>query len=323
MPTINFNNLTQTGIPFAVEYDGYSEDFEDNTSQITVECICDWNDGTDFRNDMCGYTTWNGFGNYLNRHIPYLDPQSVSRYGMKCKLIKYGGVRDDGDGTLGDDVGWLSTSYARYQVTFKRRKYLIEEDGTGYTGGDKREYQRYTWCKTKLMTRERQVPGLQLQAKNQGKPIPTNGFYADRTISIVATWVQIPCAAIPWNWMSQCINTVNSVAFALPFGDQAAPIVCPIGSLLYKGPANELDPYETATGDLCVDIAHHFDFRPTVPASKQTGAPGANGNWWGWNGVLLPGTAGQWDEIVWAKDGVTNPYQKTDHQNLWIPGAGP
>jgi hypothetical protein len=339
--TIPWNGVargtTQSGIPFSIQQDGYSEQFENSASQITADLICDWESAGDFRNDMVGYTTWDGTSAYLNRQTPYLNPQSNQRYGHRCDLVGKGGPRTaqwGGDGSGGDSTGWLDLMFAKYKVTFRRRPYTILPDDAGFSAGTLKEYQRYTNTELQFTTRERIIPGLQLKTLNGNAKIPSQGFYPDRTVQIIATWYEVPLAAIPFQFLSRATNLVNNVAFRLPFGDTTLPMYFEAWSLLLKGVAGSLKPYETATGDLAVDLRYHLDLRPTVPVTAQPGnaqyyqggalspSPGVGGNWWGWNGVPIPGTANNWDQLVDAETGTKPPYTSIDLQQLWVPGAG-
>lgn len=285
----------------------YREQWAKNGIQVVIQCTCAWDDVGDVRSALCGYTEWT-FGDLtLTRTLPYQWPFTTPLYCESAELVDYGFAKgaDSHDPTADD---WPKGEWATLQCVFTRPPYALVEDAelTPLTG----ERGRFLSLRQQYNPRERRRPSYVFQTA-EADPIPTDevGFIPDFSVSIYATWWQVPYDAAPLLAIAKAGATVNDTDFWLKgiTGEAAGGVYADPEQLLFKGCATPLEPYSGADGGLYFDLIYLFDYRPTLH---------------GWNGYRKNDTSYVRLRLKGSATGLgagIPPYQSSDFSLLFQP----
>lgn len=319
----------------------YRENFARDASSTTTWLeLRDWNDRPAFRKGMLGYATWapaeggNPRNKFLTRVIPKSNPYTgfggtKKQFLQRLDLDLFYPTLPDAAHVYPDPAAenWLYVDGpVQYQATWAPVPYDVLDDdaagcGTGYTGASGEtppESRRFVRVIRRYMPEARKTPSAGFEcydpAYSPGPPevgfkpfvIQEVGFVPTFQIEITAELIGWPFDAYPDTGITACVGCVNEEVLVLR-GKSYGP-----GTLLYKGPAKEVEPYDDAAGFSSIDVPHLFGWRPQ-----------------GWNFHRL--NDGRWKPLVvkgtvpaayggTGSSALTPMFAAADFQKLFQPG---
>lgn len=331
------------GIAYAMLFDDYHEHFKDDDNQVSANLLFRWIDANDARQQLVGFTTWDGISTYLQRSLPLLCPFYENLFCKEVQSIGIGCMPDRTSMDAGAGAShWLAADWIKYRATFRRPPYVIEPDDDGYSAGTRSEIFRYTTTKWHFTSREQKLPAQQLKTWPANNSINEAAFLSRYRIVFAITWHQVPVDALPTTSIRDNLNRVNTASIDIPLGTPGGDIIltCLPESLLFKGLYNDLVPYGGADGGLYFDPTYHFEYEPTFDFNKADTYPNSRFNWFGWNGFYDPGTSTRPPVWTWLAlpsqtdvnpggpttppnppDKDKTPYLLADHSQLFVPGG--
>lgn len=225
-----------------------------------------------------------------------------------------------------DNNQWLSVDgYVHYQCTFGPTPYYVltddQVDATIYTGGPGEvppESKRFVRVTRRYMPEARKTPSAGFECYDPtyaaGPPqvgfrpfvIQEVGFIPTFQIEIVAELIEWPVEAYPDTGIAECLGCVNDATVYL-MGKSYGP-----GTLLYKGPAREMEVTDSAAGYKIVNVPHLFGYR-----SQTWNAHRLNSG--DWKPLVVKGTVSA--AFGGDGDGTLKPmFKSADFQKLFQPG---
>jgi hypothetical protein len=260
----------------------YVENFARDASQTQIWIETDWDDANLFRRAALGYSTWDGTAKYLNRRLPLANPYTGAKIGTAITSKQYLDRLDlelfypdkpDGSHVYPDPTAdnWLYVEgRIHYRATFKPVPWdVLSDAAAGATGAynpasatrTPPESTRFLKLTRRYKPEARKTPSAGFECYD-----PLNSFTAfviqevgmipTYEVEVVAELIGWPINAYPDTGIAACIGTVNAKTVTLMGKGFAA------GTLLYKGPAREIEPYDDAAGFKSVDVPHLFGYRP-------------------------------------------------------------
>ncbi len=305
-------------IPYRVLPNSYTESYTfNNGSMQQITAVCRWSDANDFIDFCEGYTVWDQADtSRFHRVLPLVSPFQSTMYCESCELDRY--AVHQGDIRTAESAGhWPSADVATYRLTFRPRLYdmltdaQIDASSWATSPAACKELGRYVQRILTPRVEELKLGAYTLESENPSSPgtwgvIPDPGFVPFVRTDVVYIWYQVPFHAVPIAAIGNCGAKVNSTAFDL---------LLPVGgtntsrwaaeTLLFKGLAQELQPYPGPNGELLCDVYYSFSYQPN-----------------GWNKFPPPSGSGAWWPV--RRRGVTPTaplYPGADFRDLFKPRA--
>lgn len=293
MPEV-WNQSTPSGRLWRTVYK-YRDSYAANASRTQVWIETAWADTPKIREDFLGYAKWDQTKKYLNRAVPLAGPYSggglseeeneesqVQLSPQRClqmDLDLFYPNSPDADhvypatspgGDPNDKNQWLSVDgYVHYQATFGPVPYYVLTDSqAGCNTYDPEpaarippECKRFVKVTRRYMPEARKTPSAGFVCYDPVAAfdpfvIQEVGFIPTFQIEVVAELIEWPVEAQPDTGIAECLGRVNAEVVYL-MGKSYGP-----GTLLYKGPAREIEPTDSAAGYKVVSIPHLFGWRP-------------------------------------------------------------
>lgn len=280
-------------IAYRVLATSYREQYTfNNGSMQIITAVVPWSEANDFIDFSLGYTTWvRADTSRFHRVLPLVSPFQSTMYCEACELDRYAVWQDDI--RTSETAGyWPTADLATYTLTFRPRLYDmlsdadVDDSAWASTAGACKELGRYVQRILTPRVEELKLGGYTLEADNPASPgtwgrtIQEPGFVPFVRTDVVYIWYQVPYDAVPLAAIAACGGAVNASAFDLK------PTVAgtgytsrwPTETLLFKGLAQELQPYPGPTGELLTDVYYSFSYQPN--GWNKFPPPSGSGDWW-------------------------------------------
>lgn len=269
---------TPTGIPYKFQFYGYAETWTRNANQVQAILKVAGRDAAAFKEEVIGWTEWDGTSNRLTRHRPLIVPYTEHGSELYCEsleLVKYGFRYNAARLNFADPFysNWLnfddedaageSQCWVKYLATFRRPTYntLDSDDEISYSGGEK---DRYCTVITKVQPREQKFSSYQVQAGDQALSEPW--FRPDYNLVFEIIWHQVPANAVPLERWNTLLGTVNEGTFLITLGPNSVKTFV-AQKVRFRGPRDDLMAYQGGDGRLYYDPCLVFEVKGGPDAS--------------------------------------------------------
>ena len=314
--------FTSSGVEYQVLHEPITDQGVPRGRSVSVVALVSWEESIDFVADCVGYTTW-ASGPRLVRVLPLQCPWYPELYCDQYELIDSGWY--ESNLLTGDPVsGWPSKDWCLYRLRFSRPPYEIfdfDDDLVPESEGDERF--RYVSIRRGFTPRERRMSGWgyvydDSDSQESSDPDPSKWkevpdetvFIPEHTVTITATWHQVPENAVPWEAIAGLVGYTNAALWSI-YG-----MVFQQHQLLFRGLQDLVERYQGADGAWYYDLPYVFEYRPTQ---------------YGWNGYTRAQidaggrrTYGRVRRVIPGEPyGATLPlmYPTGDFNKLFTPGA--
>lgn len=330
-------NTTRGGALWRTAYK-YRDSYASGASRTQIWIETPWDTTPQLRQDLLGYATWDQSKKHLNRQVPLagqftggaatgegaervqLNPQRCSQ--MDLELFWPNApdadhvypASDPGTG----DFFLAVDGYVQYALTFGPTPYYVltdeEANAESYTGGPGEippECKRFVKVTRRYLPEARKTPSAGFVCYHDGATgsafdpfvIQEVGFIPTFQIEIIAELIEWPVEAFPDNGITECLGKVNSETVHL-MGKTYGP-----GTLLYKGPARETEPTDSAAGYKVINIPHLFGYRPQLWNRHRL-------NDGRWMPLVVKGT----EPAPFGNGTLVPQFAEADYQKLFQPG---
>lgn len=306
---------TSSGVQYQVKLDPITDIGIARGRSVSVVALVSWSESIQFLEDCVGYTTWDGTSQFLQRTLPLRCPWYPELYCDQYEMERSGCYDDRLDPPVDPSTGWPDKDWCTYRLRFSRPPYNILPDSAMVNPGDERK--RYVSVRRLYTPYERRVSGWGFiyddsddQSGNWKEVADETVFIPEHTITVVATWHQIPEDAVPWGAIAGMMGYVNNATwelFEMRFEKH---------QVLFRGLQDQVERYQGADGSWYYDLPYIFEIRPVT---------------YGWNGYTRAQidangrrTYGRWRRAVPGETYSENlplPYPEADLKKLFIPGA--
>jgi hypothetical protein len=307
---------TASGVPFEYMFEDYREQNTNEASNSTLKVRTPWVTADYFVRDILGVTfsaTGIGMhgGSYFNRYLPAAHPHIWNLWCTDATLVKYPSSSKGGANQSNPFNKFFTTDWCIYQLTFTRLRYFVV-DLAGISNppiaSTPKEAQRYVIPIFRPRAREFTVNSYQLVIEDDPTVfIKSPAFVMDREQDIFLSWIQIPADCVPWTAIDASLGTSNSADITLPIARSPDGIYTyrtfAQDTLLFRGLANELSQYQSASGYWFYDLPYYFTYRPN-----------------GWRKLPRPNGDGTFKTVIYKFISPTKYlYNQTAFANLFTP----
>jgi hypothetical protein len=327
------------GVGYRVTWDPrYKEAFAREANQLTAFLMCRAIHAGEVKARLMDAADYTPGQRHFDRTLPLSPPGFNRQYLLRMdsdKFLPDAPVplyrNEDGSGNPVEDAAgqslygvgpdpdqgkWPHLDEITYQLTFGNVPYDVKANGD-VSAAAVPELQRYVTKKRRFLPEARKVPTAGFEAYNpdnageRATVVQEVGFIPTYQIELTYQAEHWPRAAYPEAAIAKAVGRVNAATFDGKY---------PPGTLLYKGPANEVVPYIGPDGEWYLTIAHLFGYRPEVAAPSPGERTGG-----GWNNQLVTRSgAAVWRPLrVRGISGNTPMFAPGDFDALFLPPATP
>ncbi len=266
------------------DWEAYFEQYEDKNNVTRVLLAVDWNHADVFKKFALGFTDTvkpPPGERRLFRHTPLACPYQDGQHLVSLKKHSVtAGVKADGTPayhspnamadnwpTFQDTTGMPPRIV--YDATFACLPYDVVTEDEFAALSARSEMLRYVRRTRQVNPRERKFPTASYEQIGDPRKIALEvGFLPFYDYQIELTWCKVPVNLVPEKGIADCLLRVNDFPFDFPQDASGRRMVSGAygtykrGDILFKGLANQIEPYRGPNGEWLVDLPYIFSFQP-------------------------------------------------------------